>query len=378
MKKTSFFILIFLISTSLFAQNQLWNFLNKGTYKVGFKVFSLFDFTRAIESPEGYRPVQVSLWYPANASDAASMIYKDYFLLSAAETNFQIPEALKDSALINYKKLLFERGITEKTVDEWFNTKMLAVKNAKPVKGNFPLVVVAQGNFHSAHHQAFLCEFLASNGYVVVTTPSQTRITGQLTDATQAVESANDQVRDMEFAIRSLRNLNFIDFNSIALLGHSFGGRSIQLLQMKNKNVKCLVSLDGGVGLNTAVSDIKKSPYFNPKKMNVPLLHFYEDTEQFLKPDSTLINSFTNSKRFLVKINDMHHFYFSSLGLVSGIIDGFHPLSKNLAEKYKIICDFTKDFLNSVFSDDDTGMNKLKNEYSALAQKSKTISCEFK
>ncbi len=112
--------------------------------------------------------------------------------------------------------------------------------------------------------------------------------------------------------------------------------------------------------------------------MNVPLLHFYEDTEQFLKPDSTLINSFTNSKRFLVKINDMHHFYFSSLGLVSGIIDGFHPLSKNLAEKYKIICDFTKDFLNSVFSDDDTGMNKLKNEYSALAQKSKTISCEFK
>ena len=140
------------------------------------------------------------------------------------------------------------------------------------------MVVVAQGNYHSAHHQAFLCEFLASYGYVVVTTPSQTRISGQMTDNSQAVESAEEQIKDMEFAIRSLRKFDNIDFNNIALLGHSFGGRSILLLQMKNENVKCLVSLDGGLGLNTAIDDIKKSPEFNSEKMNVPLLHIYEDT----------------------------------------------------------------------------------------------------
>ena len=37
--------------------------------------------------------------------------------------------------------------------------------------------------------------------------------------------------------------------------------------------------------------------------------------EEYMKPDFTLIDSFTNSEIFLIKIDDMHHFYFSSLGI---------------------------------------------------------------
>ena len=363
-----------------FAQNNIWNKLDLGNYAVGFKVLSLYDSTRTIKDPKSYRPVQVSFWYPARTSDESQpMKYKDYFLLSAEETNYKISNELKDSAVIRYKKLLSQNGIGKQAVDDWFNTRMLAVKNAPVLIGKFPLIVVAQGNYHSAHHQSFLCEFLASNGYVVATIPSQTRITGQLTDTSQAVKSTDDQVKDMEFAIHSIRNYKNIDFNNIALLGHSFGGRSILLLQMKNKDVKCLVSLDGGLGLNTAVNDIKKSKDYNPSKMSVPLLHFYEDTdEKFLKPDFSLINSFKNSKRFLIKINDMHHFYFSSLGLVSGAINGFHPLSKNLVEKYKMICDFTRDFFNAVFSKDGLGIKKLKEEFSTFAKKHKFVTYTFK
>ena len=379
MTKKLFVLFLLIFSFSLFAQNEVWNKLDKGNYNVGFKVYSLFDSSRAIKNPKEDRPIQVSYWYPAQANDFNKrMTYKDYFLLSAEETNYQISDALKNSAVINYKKLLASNGIDDSTVDQWFGQKMLAVKDATPSKGKFPLVVVAQGNFHSAHHQAFLCEFLASNGYVVITTPSQTRITGQLTDVSQAVESTDDQVKDMQFAIRSLRKFNNIDFKNIALLGHSFGGRSIQVLQMKDKDVKCLVSLDGGLGLNAAVDDIKKASDFDPAKMDVPLLHFYEDTETMLKPDFRLIDSFKKSKRFLVKINDMHHFYFSSLGLVSGTIDGFHPLSKNLAEKYKMICDFTRDFLNGIFRGKDLEMKKLKEEFASFAEKHNFLSFQYK
>ena len=161
-------------------------------------------------------------------------------------------------------------------------------------------------------------------------------------------------------------------------MGHSFGGRSIQVLQIQDKNVKCLISLDGGLGLNTAVDDIKKSSVFDPEKMDVPLLHFYEDTETLLKPDFRLIDGFTKSKRFLVKINDMRHFYFSTLGLVSGVIAGFHPLSKNLAEKYKLICDFTRDFLNSVFRGNDPELEKIIEEYSSFSKKHNFIETQFK
>ena len=374
-------LLIFFLSYSftLSAQNGIWDKSDQGNYAVGFKVLSLYDSTRTIKKPHGCRPVQVSFWYPARASrKSVAMTYKDYFLLSASETNYKISNEFENSAITKYKKLLMQNGISEKAVNKWFNTKMLAVKNAVPIKSKFPLVVVAQGNFHSAHHQAFLCEFLASSGYVVVTTPSQTRITGQLTDVSQAVASTIEQVKDMELAIRSLRKFNDIDFNNIALLGHSFGGRSIQVLQMENKDVKCMVSLDGGVGLNTAVADIKKAPDFDPAKMDVPLLHFYEDTEKMLRPDFSLIDSFKKSKRFLVKINDMHHFYFSSLGLISGTIDGFHPLSKNLAEKYKMICDFTRDFLNDVFRGKDLEMKKLKEEFASFAEKHNFLSFQYK
>lgn len=378
MKKLCQIIFLILLSNLLFAQNEIWNHLDKGNYEVGFKSLSLYDSTRTIEFPKSFRPVQVSMWYPAETSGADPMNYNDYFLLSAVETDYEISDVMKDSAITRYKKLLKQNGVSEEAADKWFYTKMLAVNNAKPLPVKFPLVVVAQGNFHSAHHQSFLCEFLASNGYVVVTTPSQTRISGQLTDASQAVESANEQVMDMEFAINSIRNLKYIDFNNIALLGHSFGGRSIQVFQMHDKKVRCLISLDGGLGLNTAVDDIKKSPGFDPESMDVPLLHFYEDTETMLKPDFRLIDSFKHSGRFLVKINDMHHFYFSSLGLVSGVIHGFHPLSKNLAEKYKMICDLSRDFLNDVFKDHDPEMKKLKQEFSAFAQDNNFISYQFK
>ena len=374
------FSLFLFISSCLFVQGGIWKNLDQGNYKIGFKVFSLYDSTRTIINPKNFRPIQVSVWYPAEISGkSVHMTYKDYFLLSAEETDYKVSKAHKDSVVNNYKKLLLQDGISEKAIDEWFNTKMLAYQDANQLKGKFPLVVVAQGNFHSAHHQAFLCEFLASNGYVVITTPSQTRITGQLTDFSQAMESTVDQVKDMKFAVGTFLHYSNIDFSKVALIGHSFGGRSILLLQMeKYLKVKCLVSLDGGLGLNTAVDDIKKSPDFDPAKMDVPLLHFYEDVETMLRPDFRLINGFSKSKRFLVKIDDMHHFYFSSLGLVSGTIKGFHPLSKNLVEKYKMICNFTRDFLNAVFRSDDQDMLKLKEEYSSYARSYNFIKYQYK
>lgn len=379
MNKISRLIVSVVLFLPLFSYCQIWESLDKGNYNVGFKVLSLYDSTRTIDNQNSFRPVQVSVWYPARKiAQSEPMTYKDYFLLSASEVNYIISPEHKDSAIIKYKNLLAQNGINNDAVDEWFNIEMLADKNAAPINEKFPLIVVAQGNFHSAHHQSFLCEFLASYGYVVISTPSQTRITGQLTDNAQAVKSMENQVKDMQFAIKSVKSFDNVDLYSVALLGHSFGGRSILLLQMINENVKCLISLDGGLGLSTAVEDIQKSDFYNPDKMNVPLLHFYEDTEQLLKPDFSLIDSFKKSKRFLIKINDMHHFYFSSLGLVSGKIKGFNPASENLVKKYKLICDFSSDFLGTIFKGKEEKLDKLRKKFSSSAEKSKLISFIYK
>lgn len=377
--KIKLLLTIILVTNSLLAQNNIWNNLDKGEYNVGFRVLSRYDSTRTVNNFQAERPIQISIWYPAQDSDhTQTMKYKDYFLLSSSEIDFDVPDDLKDSSITEYKNMLLQYGVSEYAFSEWFNTQMLAERNAIPIKKKFPLIVVAQGNYQSAHHQAFLCEFLASYGYVVVTTPSQTRISGQMTDNSEAVESAEEQVKDMEFTIHSLQKFDNTDFNNIGLIGHSFGGRSILLLQMINENVKCLVSLDGGLGLNTGIEDLKKSLEFNSKKMNVPLLHIYEDSEEFIKPDFTLIDSFVNSKIFLIKIDDMHHFYFSSIGFASGTIEGFSPASENLATKYKLICDLTRDFLNAVFDNTDKEIENLKGEFSAIADSTEFITFQYK
>jgi len=368
-----------LIVTSLFAQDQFLNYPDKGKYDVSFQVLFLYDSSRTTDDHKSFRPVQVSVWFPAKLSGKSDpFTYKDYFLLSAADAQFQISKSMQDSAIISYENLWLQNGVSSKTVRTWFKIAMLADKNAILIDEKFPLIVVAQGNYHSAHHQAFLCEFLASNGYVVATTPSQTRISGPMTDNSQAVENAEEQVKDMEFVISSLRRFNNIDFNNIALIGHSFGGRSILLLQMRNKTVKCLVSLDGGFGFNTGAQDIKKSPYFNNEKMNVPLLHFYEDTDEFITPDFSLIDTFDKSERFLVKVNDFHHYYFSSIGVVSGRLEGFSPDSQNLADKCELVFQFTLDFFNAVFKDDRKDLIDLQEKFSLIAAESKFITFQLK
>ena len=71
-------------------------------------------------------------------------------------------------------------GVEANAFDTWINGLMAAQRNAASDAGTFPLVLIAQGNFHSAHHQSIIAEFLASHGYVVATVPSQTRISGQI------------------------------------------------------------------------------------------------------------------------------------------------------------------------------------------------------
>lgn len=379
MIKSLTFFLILLIALPLFAQDQALSFIGKGKYDVSFQVLSLYDSSRTTSDHKSYRPVQVSVWFPAHLPGKSDpFTYKDYFALSAAETQFQVSKSMQDSAIIEYENLLQQNGVSNKTVRAWFDLQMLADKNAVPINGKFPLIVVAQGNYHSAHHQTFLCEFLASNGYVVATTPSQTRISGPMTEESQAVESAEEQVKDLEFAISSLRRFNNIDFKNIALIGHSFGGRSILLLQMRNNNIRCLVSLDGGLGLSSAVEDIKKSPNYDHDKMNVPLLHLYEDTDEFIIPDFSLINTFDRSERFLVKINDFHHQYFSSIGVVSGQLDGFSPGSQDLADKCKLIFYLTLDFVEAVFKDEEQQLRKLKEKIYSISAGSEFIEFKYK
>jgi hypothetical protein len=345
--------------------SPLWGSLKPGRFAVGFKSSIVIDNTRKLIDGKTNRPIQTSIWYPAQQVEGGmGMRYRDYFLLSLTElTSVLLSPESADKGIAEYEKFIEGNGVPKSAVEAWFDTPCYATRNATPVDGKYPLLVVGQGLFHSAHHQAILAEYLASHGYVVVTTPSQSKINGPMTSESDVYPHAKDQSKDLAIAIQSVSKDPHVDASVIGVVAHSFGARSALLLAMHDKRVKSFVSLDGGIGNGIGKEWIKLVPGFNPASLKMPFLHFYEDIESFINPDFELIKSMTACERTLMKIEQMHHFYFSTFGIVTATIPGFtkEPES-DLQLKWEAVSSYTLNFL-------DASLKKDKNASAFLAKK---------
>lgn len=329
-------------------QSPLWGSLKPGPYGVGFRSSVVFDSSRIFSDGKGARPVQISMWYPAWLSSTVSrLMYRDYFLLSVTEQNSKpLSEGEAKEAVASYKKLLGENGVEGEAMERWFAARCGAGWNEAPVKGTFPVVLIAQGLFHSAHHQAVLSEFIASHGFVVLTTPSQVRISGPMSSDEDVVPHAEGQAGDLLFALKSVEQNRQVDIRNVGLVGHSFGARSAFLLALRDPRVKGLVSLDGGIANKFGKEWVHKVPGFNPVKFQVPILHFYEDSETFIVPDFELIESLKGVSRTLIYMPGMRHMHFSSVGMVSAFIPGFDPSAdRKLGTQCEAVANYTVDFL---------------------------------
>lgn len=353
-------IRLLLISDTSSASSALWGDLTPGKYQVGFKVIYALDSTRRTPTAPTGRPVQISIWYPGVATpESRHLLYRDYFVLSASEldSTHVTPED-KRVVLENYRRLLASNGIQGKSVDGWMGTQMEAFLGLPPVGEAFPLILVVQGNMHSAHHQAILCEYLASHGNVVVTCPSQTRISGPLKSEDAVALSASEQSEDIHFVRTKVLTEFNVDSTRIALVAHSFGARSALVFVARYPHqVRGMVSLDGGIGSKTANDFTRQIPGFDLDRVTIPLLHIYEETDPVMKPDFALIRSLRQSERYLVRVDGMRHRDFSSFGMVAGTIPGFNGSSAGdkEGEAVKRSCEaiygLTEGFLVSCFSE---------------------------
>jgi dienelactone hydrolase len=348
---------LWLISDTLSASTILWGDLTPGKYQVGFKVVNALDTSRQTSAAPAGRPIQVSVWYPAvPPSEARRLLYRDYFCLTASELGAEnVTEVEKRNALERYRQLLTSNGIPGASVDQWMTTEMEAFLDVPHRREAFPLILVAQGNMQSAHHQAILCEYLASHGNVVATCPSQTRISGPLENEDAVASSALEQSEDINFVGKEVSMLFNIDSARIALVAHSFGARSALLFAARHaQHVRAMVSLDGGIGSKTANDFTRQVPGFDRDSVIAPLLHIYEESDLNMKPDFALIMSLRRADRFLVRIDSIRHLDFSSFGMVAGTIPGFKDSlatpnrgDASLKKRCEAIYKLTEGFLSS-------------------------------
>ena len=227
-------------------------------------------------------------------------------------------------------KFLTGAGLATSTVDSLFESPLHAIASAPPSPDSVPLILVAQGNGQNAADQVVLCEYLASHGFAVATTPSPMR-RKPMEREDQMAEFAETQASELLAAIPVIATTIPVDTMRIGVVGHSFGARPALLMAMRSPNVRAIVSLDGGIGTATAVELFRAAPSFRQAARIPPLLHFYETLDSFMKPDFTLLESLTTAQLVLTPTQHMHHSHFTTYGFAAATFPSIAKVTRATA-----------------------------------------------
>jgi dienelactone hydrolase len=269
--------------------------------------------------PVGYRTLDglstpASAWYPARADRAiprtTSMTLASY--LGAGTEDF-----------IGFLKSAKLPGTA---IDAYVNAPMQARTGAAPTAGVFPIIAMGQGNGERAVDQAVLCEWLASYGFIVVTSDSPMVATPMRTED-EVGPFAERQATDMSNAMAAAAAWPSANGDVRWAMGHSFGSRAALLVAMRDARVKGVVSFDGGIGTATASAAFKAAPSFDAAKATAPILHFYERLDTFMAPEFSLLDALP-AKLTRVELPGMHHAHFTSIGFGSAVIPELANLTK--------------------------------------------------
>ena len=324
--------------------------LQPGAYKPGFISLTHFDASRPAvqEQPvkDKGRIIQVNIWYPS-AANTKQKSFADYVHLIGKELDSSEANAnWKQNGIDKYFSWPQSAGADKKVFTDFLNENKptLAFINAKPLAEKFPLVLLMHG---FAADYAYMAEYIASNGFVVMHVPVKGTNEYELDYAEKGLET---QVLDYEFALSVLPPA-FANANEKAVAAYSFGGQSAVALAMRNNSIKCIVSLDGGIGSAFGAGLLQQQPYYTATKINQPILHLYNPTDEYT--DLTWFSSINASNRFLVPINNMDHGYFTSFGLLDNIVP--HILGVKAPDPghaYETIMVLAKNFIEASLKND--------------------------
>lgn len=361
-----------IISTISYGQTSLKEInLNNGGYKVGFKHYTLIDSTRTYQIKNDFnnqfinRPVPISIWYPATIEKDISkqLTVLDYLQILKEEEEW---ENLPNDFLLDWFPYLWNTPENKLHLSE----KVNAYSNTTFLDGKFPVVIYAPSYQASSIENFALFEYLASNGFVVISSPSRGTETRWLEGGT--TKDMETQSRDIELLLTEINKYENINIDKIALMGFSFGGLSNAITVMKHKNIKAILSLDGTERYNYAV--LEKSPYFNLDKFTIPYIYFAqkEIPKEVLISDKIpaelnykfqLYDSLKYSNTYSYRFHDLTHSYFSSFGVLFANRDKRQDKSDaKIMSSYNLLCQHTLQFLNATLKNEKKAIDFIENK----------------
>lgn len=361
MKTTLKFSLFLLFVNTLSGQTSLKDInLKNGKFNVGYKHYTLIDSTRLyrikneFNNQKIYRPIPVSIWYPAAQSEFSSKNkVLDYLQILKEEEEWK---HLPDYFLLDWFHYLWNTPTNNKHLQE----NVTAHFNAKALSEKFP-VIIYHASFQKTSIENFaMMEYLASHGYVVIATPSRGKNTKDLEGT--GLDNITSQLQTMEFLLKHASQLKNTDSSKIELLSYSFGGLVNTILAMKNAKIDALISLDGTERYNTNL--LQKLPYYNPNNLKIPYVHFAqkdipeailvkEKMSKEINSEFKLFDTISNSNAYRFKFHDLTHTYFNSFDVLFAQRDKTQDKSdEKIMNSYSLLCQYVLQFTNAYLKND--------------------------
>jgi len=356
------FAVLFFMVTAVVAQDKatLWGKLQPGPHQVGYKTFFKYDDSRTYDpsfgtKPPGAkgRPIQISLWYPAKPDrQSEQMPFAAYVDLLSLEEEFgTLDEARKREAVnifITHLRWWTNQTASKESIGQLTRLNTFAYKDAVPEPGKFPLILLAQGAHQSSLYHSILCEYLASQGYIVATSPSM-GMTSRLMSTD--VRGGETQGRDLEYILAFMRDQPFVDREKLGVTAFSFGGIGGSLVQMRNSRVQAVLSLDSVIGYERLNPLIKQSPYFDIVRANVPYMHLMP--QEGTGFDLKFLESLKYAQTYVLRFKGLAHFDFSSLGVIANHVFSAPPDQMERIELgQEIICRYALNFFDAYLKSD--------------------------
>lgn len=355
--KFPFFILLFSLTISLsLGQTSLQGIdLAYGPFSAGFMYYLATDSSRTYNRIYDWnnrqipRPIPISLWYPSSEqpdSQEAMPVSAYMEILKEEEEWEYLPNAYILDWFYYPNTPINQQHLLERSH---------GYINLKPAAGKFPVIVYAPSYQASSIENFALCEYLASHGYIVISSPSR-GIENRLMEG-GSLKDIETQARDIEFLCREVGSMPYADYDRMATMGFSFGGLSHVLAQVRNKRIQAIVSLDGSIKYQ--YDKLKDSPFFEIEKVDVPFIHMSqkdipeevllaENIDPLLNSEFEFYDSLLNSKAYQLKFHHLSHSYFSTLGVLFQARDTRQDKSDaEIEESYKWVCMYTLNFLDA-------------------------------
>ena len=291
-----------------------------GQYDIGTQIFTWIDENREetfTEEANDKRKLSIQVWYPAEVSGKNYYPYLD-------NANKRIPPIAKR---IEVPALILS-GVK--------NVKTHSELNAKPIIGEFPLILFSHGLGGMKVQNTIQVEELVSNGYIVVASDHtyDANITifqdGSIAEFRAGYDESisyteqqfydfripqiNIRAADMSFVLNKIEDLqrlgglwSNIDMSSVGIFGHSFGGGTAVVSSYNDKRIDACIALDGW---------IKPVPSLILENgIDVPFMFIgqekWTDDVNYLKLDQLIENSSEENYKILIQ-NTMHFDYTDS------------------------------------------------------------------